>query len=285
MVRSAAVTRLTEKDLSSIADNLNAYDSELFAKTGCSLRGVACRAAGVPEGVIRNILKNFLIGVIPISGGRGVIPGFCNAVAGIVSHLGCNAFITQTPDVAGLAEAFEKKADIIMLADDQRFIALNTASRQVADNAIATARGFVAGLGLMAGDLNQKKVLVIGCGPVGRWATEELVKMGVSVCIYDINPARSMALAGAIRQSFNTRIQIAEELERSLVTHRLIIDASPATDIIQAHHITAGSYISAPGVPIGLDRKARLKIGNRLLHDTLQIGAATMVISAIKSQR
>ena len=285
MPRRAAVTRLTKEDLSAIADGLNAYDSELLAKTGCSLRGVACRAAGVPENVIGNRLKNFLIGVIPVSGGQGLITGFCEAVAGIVSHLGCKTFITQATDVAGLAEAFDKKADIIMLADDQRFIALNTANRQVADNAIATARGFVAGLVLMAGDVNKKEVLVIGCGAVGRYAAEELLKMRASVCIYDINPARSMALAGAMRQAFKTRIQIAEELERSLLTHQLIIDASPAAGIIQARHITAGSYISAPGVPIGLDLKAQLKIDNRLLHDPLQIGTATMVISAIKSQR
>jgi pyrrolysine biosynthesis protein PylD len=276
------VTRLATDDVKSIPAELADYDLELTVKTGCSLRGVACLAAGVQEEEIKDSLKNALIGVIPITGGEGVIAGFCDAVAGIVSHMGCKTFITQATDVAGLAEAFEKKADIIMLADDHRFIALHTASRQMAENAVATGKGFVAGLGLMAGDLKKKNVLVIGCGPVGRSATAELVAMRARVAVYDINSTRSIDLAVAIKQSSNVTIQIIKDLDQVLKSHKFIIDASPATDIIKARHITTDTYISAPGVPIGLDKEALLKIGNRLLHDPLQIGVATMVISAFK---
>jgi hypothetical protein len=35
-------------------------------------------------------------------------------------------------------------------------------------------------------------------------------------------------------------------------------------------------------VPVGLDKEALLKIGNRLLHDPLQIGVATMTMWALK---
>ena len=276
------MTRLATDDVKSIPAELADYDSELTAKTGYSLRGVACLAAGVQEEEIKDSLKNALIGVIPISGGEGVIAGFCDAVAGIVSHMGCKTFITQATDVAGLAEAFEKKADIIMLADDHRFIALHAASRQLIENAAATGKGFVAGMHLMAGDLNKTNVLVSGCGPVGRSATEELVAMKASVSIYDINPARSIDLSEALKQTCNAKIQIIKDLDLALKSHKFIIDASPATDIIQARHFTADTYISAPGVPLGLDQEARLKIGNRLLHDPLQIGVATMVISAFK---
>ena len=276
------MTRLATDDVKSIAAELADYDSELTAKTGFSLRKVACLAAGVQEEEIKDSLKNALIGVIPISGGEGVIAGFCDAVAGIVSHMGCKTFITQATDVAGLAEALEKKADIIMLADDHRFIALHAASRQLIENAAATGKGFVAGMHLMVGDLNKRNVLVIGCGPVGRSATEELVAMKASVSIYDINPARSIDLSEALKQTYNAKIQIIKNLDLALKSHKFIIDASPATAIIEARHITADTYISAPGVPLGLDQEARLKIGNRLLHDRLQIGVATMVISAFK---
>jgi len=276
------VTRLATDDVKSISAELADYDSELTAKTGCSLRGVACLAAGVQEEEIKDSLKNARIGVIPITGGEGVIAGFCDAVAGIVSHMGCKSFITQATDVAGLAEAFEKKADIIMLADDQEFIALHTASRRMVENAAATGIGFVAGLGLMAGDLKKKNALVIGCGPVGRSATAELVAMSARVSVYDINSTRSLDLAQAIKKSSNVTIQIIKDLNQALKNHKFIIDASPGTDIIKARHITSDTYISAPGVPVGLDPEALLKIGNRLLHDPLQLGVATMVISASK---
>lgn len=276
------MTRLVTDDVKSIPAELADYDSELIAKTGCSLRGVACMAAGIQEEEIKDRLKNVLIGVIPISGEEGVIVGFCNAVAGIASHMGCKTFITRAPDVAGLAEAFEKKADIIMLADDYQFIALHAATRQVVENAAATGKGFVAGLGLMAGHLYKRDVLVIGCGPVGGNATAELVAMRACVSIYDIDPARSNDLSEAIKQAYNAKVEIIKDLDRALKSHKVIIDASPGTDIIQARHITADTVVSAPGVPIGLDKKARLKIGNRVLHDPLQIGVATMVISAFK---
>jgi pyrrolysine biosynthesis protein PylD len=114
--------------------------------------------------------------------------------------------------------------------------------------------------------------------------TEELVAMKASVSIYDINPARSIDLSEALKQTCHADIQSIKDLDRALKSHKFIIDASPATDIFKARHITAHTYISAPGVPIGLDQEARLKIGNRLLHDPLQIGVATMVISALKFQ-
>jgi pyrrolysine biosynthesis protein PylD len=276
------VTRLTTDDVKSISAELSEYDAELTIKTGYSLRGVACLVAGVQEEEIKNSIKNALIGVIPITAGEGVVAGFCDAVAGIVSHMGCKTFITQAADVAGLAEAFEKKADILMLADDHRFIALHAATRQLIDNAAATGKGFVAGMHLMAGDLDKRNVLVIGCGPVGRSVTAELVAMQACVSIYDINPVRSIDLSEALKKTGNANVQIIKDLDLALKSHKFIIDASPATDVIQARHITADTYISAPGVPMGLDQEARSKIGTRLLHDPLQIGVATMVISAFK---
>ena len=278
------MTRLASDDVKSIPAELSKYDSDLAAKTGYSLRGIACLAADIPEKDIRDRLKTALIGVIPITGGEGLIAGFCDAVAGIASHMGCKTFITRATDVAGLAEAFEKKADIVMLADDHRFIALHVASRRSVDNDIATGKGFAVGLGLMAGDLNKKKALVIGCGPVGRSAAEKLVAMGARVSVYDINSDRSIDLAQALKQSSNATIAVINDIEPALKSHKFIVDASPAVDIIQARHVTSDTYISAPGVPIGLDKEARLKIDNRLLHDPLQIGVATMVISAFKFQ-
>ena len=135
------MTRLTTDDIATIVDDLQAYDSELYSKTGCTLGGIACRAAGILESELNKISTGLLVGVIPITFGEGVISGFCESVAGIVSHMGCRTFITQAADIAGIAEAVEKKADILMFADDDRFVALDMANRRVVNNADATAKG------------------------------------------------------------------------------------------------------------------------------------------------
>ena len=272
------MTRLTTDDIATIADDLQAYDSELLLKTGCTLSAIACRAAGVEESEIKKLSGDLLVGVVPITFGEGVISGFCESVAGIVSHVGCRAFVTNSADIAGIAEAVEKKADIIMFADDDRFVAIDLANRRVVDNADATANGYVAGLDLMARGLKGKDVLVIGCGPVGSCAANTLAKLDARVSVYDVNPSHSKDLADRLKQSKNTEIKVAKELEPSLLSHQFMVDATPAADIIGVHHITPETYISAPGIPLGLDRDAQAKISNRLLHDPLQIGVSTMLV-------
>ena len=43
-----------------------------------------------------------------ITFGQGIISGFCETVANIVSHIGCRAKVTQQVDVAGLADVFAR---------------------------------------------------------------------------------------------------------------------------------------------------------------------------------
>jgi pyrrolysine biosynthesis protein PylD len=254
----------------------------LVAGTGYSLSGIACRAAEIDEAQIKNLLPEIRVGVIPISSGEGIIGGFGDAVLNILLHMGANAFVTRTTDVAGITESFEKKADIVMLADDERFVALHIQSRIIADNVVCTGKAFAAGLSLMVGSLKGREVLVIGCGPVGRSATETLIRMGAKVSVYDIDKKVLKELSGAIHHLFNTKIQIVKTLDSALHRHQFIIDASPARDIIHAHHITMDTYISAPGFPCGLDAEAKERLSSRFLHDPLQLGVATMLISAAK---
>jgi pyrrolysine biosynthesis protein PylD len=274
------VTRLTTADIRTIADDLADYDGDLVAGTGHSLKGIACRAAGISEAQFNKTVGTLMVAVIPVTSGEGLIGKFCDAVKSISCHLGANTFITQATDVAGLAEAFEKNADIVLMSDDDRFIALHVKRYRVIDNADATGNGYVAGLNLMTGGLKERDVLVIGCGPVGLAAAESLIRMGARVSVYDIDLSNSQDLAAKIKSVCNSDILIENDLETTLSEHRLIVDASPAVDIIQAHHITPDTYISAPGVPLGLSDQARLKISNRLLHDPLQIGVATMITCA-----
>lgn len=276
------MTRLIAADVSDVAANLKNYDRELIARTGYSLSGIACRAAEIDEAQIKNLLPEILVGVIPISSGEGIIGGFGDAVLNILLHMGAKAFVTRTTDVAGIAESFEKKADIVMLADDERFVALHIRSRSIADNAVCTGQAFATGLSLMAGSLKGREVLVIGCGPVGRSAAQTLIRMGARVSVYDVQNEPLKEWVKTIDQAADPKIQIVQTLEPALQHHQFIIDASPARNIIHANHITPQTYVSAPGFPCGLDAEAAARLSNRFLQDPLQLGVATMLVSAAK---
>ena len=274
------MTRLKTTDISDIAADLKNYEEELVARTGYSLCGIACRAAEIDEARIKNLLPEIRVGVIPITSGEGVIGGFADAVLNILLHMGANAFVTRSTDVVGIAESFEKKADIVMLADDERFVALHIRNRSIADNAVCTGKAFATGLRLMAGSLKEREVLVIGCGPVGRSAAQTSIRMGARVSVCDVRAEKLKEWVKKIDQTADSKIQIVKNLDSALQGHQLIIDASPARNIIHAQHITPDTYVSAPGFPCGLDAEARERLSSRFLHDPLQLGVATLLVSA-----
>ena len=279
------MTRLITTDISGIASNLKKYDAELTTRTGHTLSFIACSAVEVDYAQVRDLLRKIRVAMVPITSGEGIIGGFTDAVLSILLHMGTNAFVTQAPDVAGISEAFEKKADVLMLADDEHFVALHIHSRKIADNAVCTGRAFATGLSLMAGGLKGRGVLVLGCGPVGAGAAESLICAGAGVSVYDMREDSARNLAESISRKLGKKIEIVKTLDSGLSNHNLILDATPAGNIIHARHITPDTYVSAPGLPSGLDVNARIAIADRYLHDPLQLGVATMLVMAVKNHR
>jgi len=280
------MTRLKSKNIRHISTQLDTYDNELLHKTGQPLRGIACHALGIQEESLKPLMAAVSVGVVPIRSGQGVLEGFCDTVKHIVQHIGFNAFVTEGTDVAGIAEAVERNAAVIMMADDFRFVALNVKHGRIVDNANATGRGFVAGLDLMVGGLKGKKVLVIGCGPVGQSAILAAIERGAHVSVLDIDNQRSEHLAQEIIESTNQPITVEQSLDRALCTHQLLIEATNSADVIDAGTITTQTYIAAPGMPLGLTPAAVKKITDRLLHDPLQLGVAVMTIdSSISTEK
>jgi pyrrolysine biosynthesis protein PylD len=276
------MTRLQSDDISGISSQLKAYDEELLVKTGHNLRQIACHAMELKEEDVRRIISRIRVGIVPIRWGQGLIEGFCNATAGILKHLGFNTFVAGQSDISGLAEAYEIKADVVFLSDDNDFVALNTETRQTVHNAVATGKGFAAGLDLMARGLADREVLVLGCGAVGRSSTLALLNYGARVSIYDINPRNSKDLLKALSGTDADRITIEGGLHKALSEHSLVVDATNSSEIIQARDISAQTFIAAPGMPLGLSRDAGIKISHRLLHDPLQIGVATMGMEIVR---
>jgi pyrrolysine biosynthesis protein PylD len=270
------MTRLRYVDIRDIGRTLNDYDASLLRKTGHPLGGIAIQAAGISERAMEEGLASHRVAVVPVTAGEGIIEGFAEAVCHILTHLGTAAFITAGKDVQGFAEAIEKGATILFCADDDRFVAIRFVPRKVVDNTEATARGFVAALDLMAGGLRGQKVLVIGgAGRVGWKATSLLKDEGAQISVFDIDQRRLEALTRG------SNVRVEAELEKSLMRHRLYFDASPSADLIRAEHIRPDTLIAAPGVPLGATEEAYRLVQERLIHDPLQIGVATMLAEAV----
>jgi pyrrolysine biosynthesis protein PylD len=269
------MTRLSSDIVAPIISELDHYDRELIKKTGKNLRQIAAVSVGVAETELDKAISSMSTAVIPVTSGGGIIDGFAPAVQAIISHLGFNSFVTRHNDVAGLAETIEKRVDVVFLSDDNRFIALNVKERFIADNAESTGRGFTTALKLMTDDLTGRRVLVIGAGRVGRSAIFRLQEYNADIAVYDI--VRSKAAKAA--EDFGARVE--KDLGDALRYYPLIIDASPAQGVLIADHIKPTTMIAACGIPLILDTEAYKLVKDRLIHDPLQIGVATMLFSAV----
>ncbi len=273
------MTRLQPPDVDPIPGNLADYDDALRRKTGLSLRQIACRATGTTEDRLERVMGRVTAAAVPVSSGLGVIPGFSHAVAAIVAHLGFRSFVPEGRDVEGIVEALERGADILLLADDQRFVALSPGRRFVVDNAGATARGFVAGLEAMRGEIAGTSALVLGCGPVGMAGAEALLNRGATVSLLDSDRGRALSAARGLEAIWPEAVRVEEdEWASALGRYDLIFEATPAGGFIESHYLSSTTLVAAPGMPCALTEEALDRHGHRVLHDALEIGTATMTV-------
>ena len=219
---------------------------------------------------------------MPVTWGQGIIEGFSETVRAIAGHLGFSAFVTTGSDVAGLGEAAQGRADVVLLSDDADFQAIHLKAGASVDNSSATGKVFAAGLNSMAGGVAGKKVLVVGCGPVGQQAGAHLLHLGAALCLLDTDQKRASRAAQTLMKLSKHVVDIGYDLNQALLQHRFILDATPAAGIIDAVHLSGDSVVAAPGVPLGLTPRAARKAAGQLLHDTLQLGVAAMLAGVLK---
>jgi pyrrolysine biosynthesis protein PylD len=266
---------LRPRDVVDIPRTLEEYDKELRRKTGCNLLEIAEDAAQA-DSTVRRTLKKTDAAVVPITSGGGVIKGFSEAVAAILNHIGTNAMITRGADVVGIAEAYEQGADLLLFADDKKFVAINTHTGRVVDNAPATAKAYVAALGRMANGLTGKRVLVIGVGNVGTVAVSNLILRRAKPLAVDID----MQKLKDLKARFGRRVSIFHRTSDALRTTNLIVNTAPVRNLIKANMVGESTLISAPAIPIGLTQAVLRKIWHNVVHDSLQLGVATMAVEA-----
>jgi len=217
--------------------------------------------------------------VVPTTAGQGIISDFSETVCAIFQFLGIAAEVTAKYDTEGIALAFERGADAIFMADDHRFVGLNLHSRSVVDNAEATGRVYSGALDLMAGGLQDRDVLVLGCGPVGAAATHSLLSFGARVVLHDLSYPAALSVLKRFKGKSN--IAIEQDLLKALTKYRFVVDATPSGKIIPDDRISGDSFVAAPGVPLGISKKGRMLLKHHLIHDKLELGVTAMAVSLL----
>ena len=267
------MTRLTEADVTALTAELLAVEDRLRKATGLGLRDLALRTVSDGNRCVQ--LHGARVAAVPMSSGEGVIEGFSACVVATLQHLGCDAWMTTQPDVRGIQAAVAAGAQVVFLADDHRFIALNVTKACSADDDPATADGYVTALEAAAGGLEGREVFVLGLGPVGRAAVRRLESHGAAVLVAEPDEERVEA-ARAVGLTFSV-VSLADGLARC----DLVFDASPAADVIHAVDLRPGTIAAAPGMPSAFTAAAQDILGVRHIHEPLAIGVAVMAARAL----
>ena len=266
------MTRLTEDVIKDVPSKISDLDHELERRIGMDLKEFACYTMNMNSDEVD--FSSYKVAVVPITSGKGIIGGFSLSVATAVRTLGMQPYITGSCDVTGISEAFTSDADIIFMADDERFVALNTKTRSFSDNVWSTAKGYVTALKLAEGGLEGKKVLVIGAGRVGTEAVKLLRKEGAFVEVTDIIPEKAEAL-----ESRYDEVKAIPDVASAIKSNKLILNASPGK--IPGKLIQEGAVISSPGVPYAFDEEGERR-AKTIIHDVLSLGVAVMAAASIR---
>ncbi|MCK5682555.1 3-methylornithyl-N6-L-lysine dehydrogenase PylD [bacterium] len=276
------MTRLKNSDICDISFNLCRYNRELISKTGQSLLGIACHACGVEELKIKQKLDSFCVHVVPVTTGLGVISNFSETVCAILKFLGFIALVSDKPDASGITSAFENKADAIMMADDKRFVGINLNTKSVVDNSEMTGQVFASAMDLMADGINQKDVLVIGCGSVGEAAARKLLSFNAKLSLIDINYNTAQLLAKKLSRAEQKDKIIVLKQEDNILSYKYILEATPSENTITDSLLSELTVVASPGVPLGVSAKGCKILNDHLIHDKLELGVAAMAVALLK---
>jgi len=262
------MTRLTPDLIEGVPDDTLDLDAKLMKMCGKTVKELALEGAGVDHDVDFSKVR---VAVIPITSGMGVIGGFSESVNAIVKRLGMESYVTKGTDVNGFDQAINDKVDMIMMADDAKFVAYNVHTAGTTNNSWGTAMGYAVALKNASGGVEGKDVLVIGAGLVGTEAVKILKGWGANVSVTDIKFEKAQIL----EEKYG--VKALEDVESALESHKYILNAAPA--IFPGRLISEGAVVSTPGVPHYFDEEARKK-AKAIIHDPLEIGTAMMAVNS-----
>ena len=277
------MTRLITSWVSPMLTGMKQYNDNLKKHIGLDLCGLMADIYGVDEKRLAESKKELVIGVIPITQGEGIISDFTEAVASILASMEFNAFVTTNTDVNGIYEAYNKGANVLFFADDDRYIALNIRDMRIADNNYCTALGYITVLDKLmrksGKDMSLEKILVIGYGIVGKEAVKLLKNKSARFAVYDkdktvFSDEGSSGIDGSLD------FEILESYD-DIKKFKYILDFTNEGEWLKASDINPDTIYSSPGVPCSLDKNAKKILEKTAIYDNLEIGTCVMLGEAV----
>jgi pyrrolysine biosynthesis protein PylD len=277
------VTRLTSDILLKTDSETRVYADNVTLLTGMDPVSLAFSAAvhlksisqyGAAHGGLGMLgsLSQISACVVPVTAGQGVIEGFTDAIEAALRYAGLQVIRPEAKDINGLYHAWERGADVVFLADDERYMAMNFRNGVCCDNTAATAYGYMTALEEMAGgpgSLKNRSVLLAGCGKVGCIAANALRQAGAALTLYDKN------MLAARRIKLDTDRVITDAKDISAFPY--ILDATGSGAWLTKDMVREGAIIAAPAIPLSFTFNISERPDIRLFHDTLHTGTLVML--------
>ncbi len=256
---------LTPEDLENINRQLQKADSTVRRVTGLDIKGVCKDFYGTTPCCEK-------IGIVPVTSGNGIIGNFSESLHAITEYFGFDSFVTTMPDVSGYYEAVRNGARIILMADDNTFLAHNLKNGKIANNQPCTGIIYaeIASRYLKA---DSKDVLAVGLGRVGFPGASHLVNKGFSVYGYDADKA--------LMEKTVSDLGITPFDPENPRKFSIIFEATPCADTVPESVISENCVISTPGIPCAISRELQEKYGVELVMEPLGIGTASMLYSVL----
>jgi pyrrolysine biosynthesis protein PylD len=259
---------LTPEDLKNINKQLQEADSAVRRVTGFDIKGICKDFYGTTPCCEK-------VGIVPVTSGNGIIGSFSESLHAITEYFGFDSFVTDMPDVSGYYEAVRNGAQIILMADDNTFLAHNLKNGKIANNQPCTGIIYaeIASRYLKA---DSKDVLAVGLGKVGFPGVAHLVHKGFRVYGYDADRTlleKTVSSLGII--PFDP---LNPESPRKF---SVIFEATPCADTIPESVISENCVISTPGIPCAISNELQKKYGVELVMEPLGIGTASMLYSVL----
>ena len=251
--------------MKNINRQLQEADSAVRRVTGLDIKGVCKALYGTSP-------CSEKVGIVPVTSGNGIIGNFSASLHAITQYFGFDSFVTDMPDVSGYYEAVRNGAEIILMADDNTFLAHNLKNGKIANNQPCTGIIYaeIASRHLKA---ESKDVLVVGLGKVGFPGAAHFVNKGFKVYGYDADRV--------LLEKTASNLGITPFDPSNPRKFSMIFEATPCANTIPEAVISENCVISTPGIPCAISEELRIKYNVQLVMEPLGIGTASMLYSVL----
>lgn len=265
------MTRLKTEWVEPMLLSMDKYNIELKRKTNMNLCDIFREKSSFTDKEVELLQSSIKVGVVPITQGEGIIRCFSESIAAIIQSMNFDAEVMRHTDVDGIYEGYRKNCDVLFMADDDRYVAVNTRKHKISDNNYATAYGYIEVLEalMLKEGVSMKEsiqpILIIGYGTVGREAASILDVQKIEYCVFDKNTK--------VQESSGHPMQ----KDKKISDYKYILDFTNEGEWLSKEMLLSDTCYASPGVPCSLTEDAKMFLHDRAVYDNLEIGTAVML--------